>query len=72
MTTLELEIRGMHCASCGMLIDDAVEELPGVIRVCTDSRAERTIVELDGTGADAGQVIAAIATAGYGARVLRR
>ncbi|MFP5377090.1 MAG: heavy-metal-associated domain-containing protein [Acidimicrobiia bacterium] len=30
MATTELRVDGMHCASCGMLIDDAVEDLPGV------------------------------------------
>lgn len=68
MTRLELDITGMHCASCGLLIDDAVEDLPGVVRAWTDSRAERTTVELDGTGADVEQVITAIAAAGYSAR----
>lgn len=70
MTTIELAISGMHCASCGMLIDEAVEELPGVRTSSTDMRAERTRVELDGTGAGPAEVVAAIEAEGYRARLL--
>lgn len=59
MTKLVLAIGGMHCASCGLLIDDAVEELPGVVRSHTDTRTDRTTVELDCSGAGVEQVIAA-------------
>jgi Cu+-exporting ATPase len=70
MTRLVLAVTGMHCASCGLLIDDAVEELPGVLRSHTDTRTERTIVELDDSGAAAEHVIAAIAAEGYAAQLL--
>ncbi|MGQ0466138.1 MAG: heavy-metal-associated domain-containing protein [Sporichthyaceae bacterium] len=68
--TIEFAVTGMHCASCGLLIDDAVEELPGVVRAHTDVRRERTVVELDGTGASVEQVLAVIAAEGYGASVV--
>ncbi|MGQ0842815.1 MAG: heavy-metal-associated domain-containing protein [Sporichthyaceae bacterium] len=70
MSSLVLAVRGMHCASCGMLIDEAVEDLPGVRRSRTDMRAERTIVELDGTGATLAEVIAAIEAEGYAAALV--
>lgn len=65
MSTVVLAITGMHCASCGMLIDEAVEDLPGVARSSTDMRAERTTVELDSTGASLADIIAAIEAEGY-------
>lgn len=65
MISVVLGISGMHCASCGLLIDEAVEDLPGVARSQTDMRAERTVVELDGTGAGVPEVIAAIEAEGY-------
>ncbi|MGQ0843438.1 MAG: heavy-metal-associated domain-containing protein [Sporichthyaceae bacterium] len=65
MSNFVLAIDGMHCASCGMLIDEAVEDLPGVRRSSTNMRAERTTVELDGTGATPAEVIAAIEAEGY-------
>lgn len=70
MSTLVLAIAGMHCASCGMLIDEAVEDLPGVVRSRTDGRTERTTVELDGTGAGTPEIVAAIEAEGYRATVL--
>lgn len=65
MSSFVLAIDGMHCASCGMLIDEAVEDLPGVRRSSTNMRAERTTVELDGTGATPTEVIGAIEAEGY-------
>lgn len=42
-----LLVTGMHCASCGLLIDETLEELPGVISSSTDLRRETTTVEYD-------------------------
>ncbi|WP_314251983.1 heavy-metal-associated domain-containing protein [Streptomyces kutzneri] len=62
-------ITGMHCNSCGLLIDDEVEELPGVTASTTDVRTERTVVEC-ATPVDPEQIIAAITEAGYQGRHL--
>ena len=70
MRSFVLAIGGMHCASCGMLIDEAVEDLPGVRRSRTDMRAARTTVELDGTGATPAQVVGAIEAEGYRATLV--
>ncbi|HEX8627157.1 MAG TPA: heavy-metal-associated domain-containing protein [Catenuloplanes sp.] len=61
-------VSGMHCASCGMLIDETLEELPGVHRSQTSVRAGRTIVDVDPVIANEDTLIAAIAAAGYTAR----
>ncbi|MER7000343.1 heavy metal-associated domain-containing protein [Streptomyces sp. NPDC000410] len=61
---LEFAVTGMHCNSCGLLIDDEIEELPGVTTSTTNLRTERTVVELD-RPVPAEQIIDAIATAGY-------
>ncbi|MGQ0465248.1 MAG: heavy-metal-associated domain-containing protein [Sporichthyaceae bacterium] len=70
MSSFVLAVTGMHCASCGMLIDEAVEDLAGVRRSHTDTRTERTVVELDGTGATPTDVIAAIEAEGYRAALV--
>ena len=64
--TYTFAVTGMHCASCGMLIDETVEELPGVTRSQTSSRAGRTAVEADHR-ATPDVIIAAIQEAGYAA-----
>lgn len=70
MSTIVLAISGMHCSSCGMLIDEAVEDLPGVRESRTDMKAERTTVDLDGTGAGPAEVVAAIEAEGYRVQLL--
>ncbi|MDI3384704.1 heavy metal-associated domain-containing protein [Streptomyces sp. B-S-A8] len=66
---LEFAVTGMHCNSCGLLIDDEVEELPGVTTSTTHLRTERTVVELE-RPVPAQEIVAAIATAGYTATAI--
>jgi copper chaperone CopZ len=61
----------MHCASCGLLIDDTLEDLPGVIRAQTNMRQARTTVQLDPDRCTPEQLVAAIGEAGYTARVVQ-
>jgi copper chaperone len=62
------QVEGMHCGSCGMLIDDTVEDLEGVTRSQTTLRTGRAIVDLDPQRCRPDEVVAAIAEAGYQAR----
>lgn len=69
--TLVFAVEGMHCASCGLLIDDFVEEVPGVASSTTHVPSGRTVVVCaDGADIDPAAVAAAIAAAGYPARPL--
>jgi len=65
---LILDVGGMHCPSCGLLIDEALEELPGVASSATDVRAGRTLVRFtDEATLDPSTVIDTIAELGYSA-----
>ncbi len=65
MTTYTFTVTGMHCASCGILIDETLEdEVPGVQRAETSVRRGRTVVTAD-DGADPAAIAAAITAAGY-------
>ena len=64
MTNTILTVSGMHCGSCGLLIDEVMEDLPGVRASTTDVRAGRTTVEHDDT-VDRDAMLAAGAEAGY-------
>ncbi|CAM5681521.1 hypothetical protein GCM10010222_20050 [Streptomyces tanashiensis] len=68
---LVLLVEGMHCSSCGMLIDDELEELAGVRSARTDVRKGRTVVRLEeGVDVDADALVAAVKGAGdYTARL---
>jgi copper chaperone len=68
-TTYSFAVTGMHCGSCGMLIDETLEEIPGVQRSQTSVRAGRTVVDVDPTAADPHTLAAAISCAGYAARL---
>lgn len=65
VTTAVFDIIGMHCASCGILIDETVEELPGVRSSHTDVRRNRTTVRYDPDGMTPARIAAAIAETGY-------
>ena len=63
---LVFAVEGMHCAGCGLLIDDLVEEVPGVVSSTTHVPSGRTVVACaDGADVDPAAVAAAIAEAGY-------
>lgn len=65
MMTFTFSVTGMHCASCGMLIDETLEdEVPGVRRSETSVRKGRTTVQTDAT-VTPDVIVAAIAGAGY-------
>ncbi|WP_328967445.1 cation transporter [Streptomyces sp. NBC_00239] len=42
-----LLIEGMHCTSCGLLIDDELEDVAGVRSATTDVRTGRCVILLD-------------------------
>lgn len=63
--TASFVVTGMHCASCGLLIDEAVEEVDGVRSCATDARRARTVVRFDPTVTSPEVIAAAIEEAGY-------
>ncbi len=64
--TLSFTVTGMHCNSCGLLIDDSVEELPGVQSSTTDvARGICTVTLADDAPTGPAEVTAAITEAGY-------
>jgi copper chaperone len=64
-TTHTFTITGMHCGSCGLLIDDALEETAGVHRAQTSVRAGRTVVDADPAVVEPATLAAVIQMAGY-------
>jgi Cu+-exporting ATPase len=47
MTKLVLKVKGMHCASCSVLIDKLLLKQPGVTSVKTSYGAEKSAIEFD-------------------------
>lgn len=71
-TILELDVTGMHCGSCALLIDDALADLPGVISSQTSLKNARAHVNVEPTHLDEPAIVAAIAELGYQATLVTR
>ncbi len=67
MDTAVFSVTGMHCASCGMLVDDAVEDVVGVVESRTDVKRKRTTVTYDSATTTPSTILAAISGTGYDA-----
>lgn len=65
MTTQKLAVEGMHCSSCGMLIDEALEDLPGVASSSTSVRKARTEVDYDPSITSLDVIASTLAELGY-------
>ena len=60
-----LDINGMHCASCALLIKKSVSKVPGVTEANVNYANEKAHVVFDPTQASVDQLIAAVHSAGY-------
>lgn len=69
-TTHTFRVEGMHCGSCSLLIDDALEDLPGVRSTQTTLKQGRTTVELDLSQTSPQDVVKVIEELGYQASPL--
>lgn len=65
MTKERLAIKGMHCGSCAMNIDDELEELDGVDEAKTSYRKQSTEVVFDETRINLDVIQEAIRRLGY-------
>ena len=66
-TRQTLRIAGMHCASCAMAIDLALEDLAGVAEARTSYARGTTEVAFEARRVDLAALVAAIREAGYAA-----
>lgn len=62
---VRLVVTGMHCASCGILIDEVLEDLPGVQQSSTSVRKGTCEVRFDDQHARLDQITQEIASLGY-------
>ena len=65
ITTHTFRVEGMHCGSCAVLIDDALEDLPGVRSTRTKMKQGLSVVELDSGQSSPEDVISVIEELGY-------
>lgn len=65
MKKITLQLTGMHCTSCSLLIDAALEDLPGVKSAKSSYVSQKVEVEFDPTKVALEQMIKAIKSEGY-------
>ncbi|MGW5051373.1 heavy-metal-associated domain-containing protein [Actinokineospora sp. NPDC004072] len=70
ITTLVLRVDGLRCGSCALLIDTAVEDLPGVRSATTKVKLGRSTIELDTAQTSPSRVVEVIEELGYTAAPL--
>ena len=71
MTTCDLSLKGMHCASCSQLIELALRKTKGVHTASVNVATERAHVEFDESAVDIPTLEAAVQKIGYGAKDLQ-
>ena len=57
--TITVEITGMHCASCGILVDDCLEDVAGVVTSETSTKTGQCVAVVEDFVPDA-DVLAAV------------
>lgn len=65
MSTLKVPIRGMHCASCEVLIGESIRTVSGVEQVSVSQRRGEAVVHYQGAEPAAQAIRRAVQNAGY-------
>jgi copper chaperone CopZ len=66
--TETVAVDGMHCPSCGLLVDETLEALRGVFAARTRVRRGHTVVKYDPGLVSRAEIVAAVQRLGYEAR----
>jgi copper chaperone CopZ len=69
MATLKLRVTGMTCGHCRTKVETALKGAGGVYSAVVDLETGEAEVDFNDDSATTDQLIAAVARAGYGARV---
>lgn len=64
-TLITFQLDGLHCTSCSLNIDGALEDTPGVLSATTTYRTQQTKVEYDPTLVSVKQLKQTIEELGY-------
>jgi Cu+-exporting ATPase len=70
MTTVQLTVSGMHCASCAALIEEVLTEQQGLLAAHVDLVTNRVEVTFDDTVTELAALQSVIAELGYGSSLV--
>ncbi len=65
MKILKVPIRGMHCASCEVLIGESIKKIPGIKEVKVSQSKAEAVIEYSGTEPSEKAIYNAVQEAGY-------
>ncbi|MFZ2253324.1 MAG: sulfite exporter TauE/SafE family protein [Minisyncoccia bacterium] len=65
MSKLEISIRGMHCKSCEILVEENIKEIPGVHSVQVSLKHGSATVNYSGEAPSQEELVKAVQSAGY-------
>lgn len=68
--TITLKVKDMHCPSCPRLIQQDLEEKPGVVAVNANLETSLVVVEFDQNSISNNELINTIKESGYTATIL--
>ena len=66
---VEINVEGMHCASCSTLISRALKKAPGVVNVNVNYASRKVRVEYDESQTDEQKLVALITSKGYPSKI---
>ncbi|MFH1210421.1 MAG: heavy-metal-associated domain-containing protein [archaeon] len=61
----KIEVKGMHCTSCEVLLTDSLQEIAGVNKVKVDHKKGEVEVDFDESKVNIGAIKLAIIKEGY-------
>lgn len=62
---INLDISGMHCASCAILIQKSVQKIPGIKQVSVNYATQKAHILVDPNQANTQKIISAVESVGY-------
>jgi copper chaperone CopZ len=66
MAKLKFNVKGMHCKSCSMLVNDSLTRLGAEsVKIILDEKSKKAVVSCDYNGKEA-DIVTAIKKEGYG------
>ena len=65
MKKITLDVKGMHCPSCEVLVKDSLEELEGVSNTKADSKSGIVEVDFDESKTDVNKIKSVVVKGGY-------
>ena len=62
---VSIDLEGMHCSSCALLIEKSLKQTPGVLQASVNFSSSQAMVKVDPKTANENILLQAVKNAGY-------